>query len=322
MTGKWRLLYVCICCMACSNADSKADAPADPEVTHRELATETIADVSHPSELVEVSLADSAADLPTAHDMFDALESSDAFQPDVTPDTVPAWECTELPESPACDADGPPVEVTGNAVIFGPPWGYVEYVPVTIVELPGVSASTDDYGAFTFASLPPCQDVTFRIEADGFRTTYTETFTTGIEPLDQVAFQVPTQELYDLIATTIGGEPGPETCNLGGTVSVSEMSLSNYLVPHGVEGADVTVCPYPGDGNGPIYFEYITDALILPDIALEQTSVDGGYIFRGLPAGDYVVQAHKDGVDFRSARIRCEPGRFINAAPPMGLHEL
>ena len=350
MTSKWSLLYFCLCLAACSANASKEDGATDLEVapqdvvaeTHADtyrasdLVTETHADSDHASDLVETSIFDSGGeDLLTTPDVEDALQLADAMEsadlpvdgpadlvPDIAPDTVPAWECSAAPEVPACDEDGPPVHVTGNALIFGPPWGYVEYVPVTVVELPGVVALTNDYGDFTFENLPPCQEVTFRIEAEGFRTTHTETFTTATEPLDQVAFQVPTLELYDLIATTIGGEPGLETCNLGGTVSVKEMSLDSYLVPHGVEGADVTVCPYPGDGHGPIYFEYITDALILPDIGLEQTSVDGGYIFKGLPAGDYVVQAHKDGVDFRSARIRCEPGLFINAAPPMGLHEL
>jgi len=242
---------------------------------------------------------------------------------DVAADLVPAWECAGVEvEYPPCDPDGPTVTVTGNVVIFGPPWGYVEYAPVTIVEMPGKVAMTDDYGDFEFTALPPCQDATFRVEQEGFVTTYTETFRTGTEPLDQVAFQAPTVELFELIATTIGGIPGPDKCNIGGTVSVKEMSLDNYLVPHGVDGTEVTLCPYPGEGHGPIYFEYITDALILPDISLTQSTVDGGYIFKGLEPGDYVLRAYKEEVEFRTVRVRCEAGRFINAAPPMGLHEL
>jgi hypothetical protein len=188
---------------------------------------------------------------------------------------------------------------------------------VVILEMPERTTTTDDQGNFAFADLP-CADATFELAAPGFRTTRTETFPL-VADLDEVAFQVPTLDLVELLEDIIGVESSPEACHIATTVSVKEMSLINYLVPHGVPGAKVSLCPASGT---PIYFAYISDAMILPDIALTETSPDGGVVFPNVPPGDYVLRAHKQGSIFPDIRVRCDPGTFVNAAPPKGLHEV
>jgi hypothetical protein len=126
-------------------------------------------------------------------------------------------------------------------------------------------------------------------------------------------------DLVGLLEDILGEESDPAACHIATTVSVKEMSLENYLVPHGVPGATVTLCPHVRE---PIYFAYISDALILPDPALTETSVDGGVVFLNVPPGDYVLRAQKAGTAFPAVRVRCDPGTFVNAAPPKGLHEL
>jgi hypothetical protein len=240
---------------------------------------------------------------------------------DAAPEVIP-WDCPAPLPAPDCDPDGGLVSINGNAQVFGPPYGYVKQAPVTLLEFPSIIAMTDDKGNFVIPYLPPCVAATLVIEAPGFTTTQTETFFTGKDGLEGVAIQVPSEDVFALLAGILGGVGGEDLCQVASTISVAEMSLENYIVPHGVPGATATVCPWPGPGHGPIYFEYISDALILPDPALTESSVDGGVIFKDLAPGLYTLRAHKEGTAFREVTITCSPGAFVNAGPPQGLHEL
>ena len=68
--------------------------------------------------------------------------------------------------------------------------------------------------------------------------------------ITEVAFQVPTLEMRDLLAKVLDVTISPEACQIASTVSVKEMSLEHYLVPHGVPGATVTLCPNPRAAGG------------------------------------------------------------------------
>ncbi len=254
-------------------------------------------------------------------DVLDAFEVAETIEVAEVAD-VAAWDCPAPLPLPDCDPDGPLVTLSGNTQVFGPPYGHVKQAPITLLELPGLVAMTDDKGDFVIPDLPPCASATLVIESPGFATTQTETFFTGQAGLSGIAFQIPSAEVFDLLSGILGGIGGEDVCQLASTISVAEMSIENYLVPHGVPGATATVCPWPGPGHDPIYFEYISDALILPDPALTESSVDGGVIFKDLAPGVYTLRAHKEGTAFREVTITCLPGAFVNAGPPQGLHEL
>jgi|GEM_PF-3542389 len=42
-------------------------------------------------------------------------------------------------------------------------------------------------------------------------------------------------------------------------------------------------------------------------------------VFLNVPPGDYVLTAHKAGMSFTPAAIRCRAGVLVNASPPWGL---
>ena len=275
-----------------------------------------------------------AADVPDVQDTLDVQDTNDVLTitdgtdagtdsevEDAAPEVVP-WDCPAPLPPPACDPAGAVVTLSGNTQVFGPPYGHVKQGAITVLEFPGVTAITDDKGDFSIPFLPPCAAATLVIEAPGFTTTQTETFFTGQEGLEGIAIQVPAEDVFALLAGILGGIGGGDVCQLASTISVAGMTLENYIVPHGVPGATATVCPWPGPGHDPIYFEYISDALILPDPALTESSVDGGVIFKDLVPGTYTLHAHKEGTAFREVTITCLPGAFVNAGPPQGLHEL
>ncbi len=268
----------------------------------------------------EATDASGAAAEVGADVVADVMELEGAALPDAAPEAVgdgAAWDCPAMEPLPECDLSAP-VSVSGAAYVFGPPWGTISNATVVILEMPERTTVTDDQGRFTFTDLPPCSDATFELSATGFQTTRTETFRL-LGDIVEVAFQVPTVDLVHLLEGLLGTESSPDRCHVATTVSVKEMSLEHYLVPHGVPGATVTLCPHAGL---PVYFAYVSDEMILPDTTLLETSVDGGAVFPNVPPGDYVLRAHKEGTSFPEVRVRCEPGAFVNASPPKGLHEL
>jgi hypothetical protein len=216
------------------------------------------------------------------------------------------------------DAD---IEVSGDAFAFtlpGTPYGLIGGATISILEQPELAVQTDAMGHFAFPAVPPGSAATFTLEAEGFPRAYTKTFTipdSGI--LERVTFQVPDDTLFDALASLLMIEVDPAACQIVSTVTRVGKSIYDDGA-HGEAGATVTLEPAIPAEHGPVYF----GPDVIPDPSLTETSEDGGVLYHNVPAGTYVMRAHKDGVTFEATTMQCEGGVLVNASPPYGLQAL
>lgn len=141
----------------------------------------------------------------------------------------------------------------------------------------------------------------------------------GAAGLTDLGFQVPTPAVVDLMALAAGVELDPERCQVVTTVS-SAASPPYGGAAVGEPDVVVSLAPSLPDGaTGPVYFDYLSDSLILPDPALTATTIDGGVIFGNVATGAWTIHAEKPGVRFVEPVVRCHPGAIVNAAPPHGV---
>lgn len=212
------------------------------------------------------------------------------------------------------------IKVSGTAFAFnlpGAPYGRIKQGTVSILEMPDVTTKTDAEGYFEFNGLPSGQEASFVIEADGFPVAQTKTFTLPETDLERVTFQVPNNDLYDLIAGVLAIAPSDNTCQIVSTLTVVGKSLFDEGA-HGEEGSIVTIDPPVDPERGPTYF----NSQVLPDSTLTESSDDGGVVFTNIEPGEYVVSAHKEGCEFEDIKIKCRGGVLVNASPPYGLQKL
>jgi hypothetical protein len=213
------------------------------------------------------------------------------------------------------------IEVSGDAFAFtlpGTPYGLIDGATISILEQPELVVESDAMGHFVLAEVPPGSEATFVIEAEGFPLARTKTFTipdTG--PLERVTFQVPDDALFDALAGLLMIEVDPAACQIVSTVTRVGKSIYD-LGAHGEAGATVTLEPAIPAEHGPVYF----GADVIPDPSLTETTEDGGVLYTNVPAGTYVMRAHKDGVVFEETTMKCEAGVLVNASPPYGLQAL
>ena len=180
-------------------------------------------------------------------------------------------------------AHGPPepptYSVSGNAFSFAPPgfpgWGRIEGATVSVLEMPGFETTTVEHGYFEIDDLPVRSDITLVLRADGFPVTHTKTFRLTDADIDEVTFQVPHLDLFQLLAGVVGAEIDDDKCQIVSTATFLGGSL--YLPnAHGEAGARVMLTPTDHDADGPIYF----NESVIPDRSQELTSLDGGVVFR------------------------------------------
>lgn len=208
--------------------------------------------------------------------------------------------------------------ISGNAFSFAPPGfeggGRIEGGTVSVLEMPEHSTTTVEDGYFILEDLPANQEITLVLEAEGFPTTHTQTFTLTDSDIEEVTFQVPNLGLYDGLALIIGATIDPDKCQLVSTVTILGGSL--YLPgAHGEAGATVAIDPPDENADGPIYF----NEDVIPDRSWTETSSDGGIVFVNTEPGDYILTASKDGVVFESVKLKCRAGVLANASPPHAL---
>lgn len=216
--------------------------------------------------------------------------------------------------------DGPLALVSGKVFEFGPAPGGISLdgATISVVEAPEYTTTVDDDGAFSL-EVPSGAPLTFRVTQEGFHPVDSAAIFVGEEGLEQVGFQVPAYSLVEPLAIAAGVEMADDRCQLATTVS-SEASPPYGGPGVGEPDAVAHISPALGDdGVGPVYFEYISDALILPDPELTVTTIDGGVLWGNVMPGEYVISAEKDGVTFTSPTIRCRAGALVNAAPPYGI---
>ena len=105
-------------------------------------------------------------------------------------------------------------------------------------------------------------------------------------------------------------EVDPAACQIVSTVTRVGKSIYDDGA-HGEAEATVTLEPAIPAEHGPVYF----GADVIPDPSLTETSEDGGVLYHNVPAGTYVMRAHKDGVTFEATTMRCE-----SRSPPRDRH--
>lgn len=213
------------------------------------------------------------------------------------------------------------IDVSGDAFAFtlpGSPYGLIDGAAISILEQPELAVHSDAEGHFVLAGVPPGSEATFVIEHDGFPLARTKTFTIPTAgPLERVTFQVPDDTLFEALASLLMLDVDPAACQIVSTVTRVGKSLYDAGA-HGEAGATVTLEPEIPAEHGPIYF----GPDVIPDPSLTETSEDGGVLYTNVPAGTYVMRAHKDGVTFEEITMKCEAGVLVNASPPYGLQAL
>lgn len=209
------------------------------------------------------------------------------------------------------------ITVSGNAFSF-PDYERIVGATIRILESPGTETLTVAEGYFEFIDMPAGMTATFVIDAEGYPETQTKTFTLPETDLEQVTFQVPNFEMYDMLAGLAGIVVDDTKCQMVTTVTVVGLSIYDEGYTHGEAGATVTIVPSIPAEHGPVYF----DDAVLPNPALTESSGDGGVLFTNVPVGEYDLYAEKTGVDFISPHLKCRAGVLVNASPPYGLQAL
>ncbi|MGZ5322264.1 MAG: hypothetical protein ACXWFN_12575 [Solirubrobacterales bacterium] len=194
---------------------------------------------------------------------------------------------------------------------------------VKVDELPGLSATSGPDGRYDLV-VPDGTRVTLFAEAAGHRGLHTQTFVTEGRDLERVNHQIPTIGTYDflkaILAVPVDANGDPLQCvvvSTFSTVNVREVSFEEFVAygAHGVAGATGFATPALPK---PTYF----NDFVIPDPSRTESSVDGGVIWTGVPAGVYRFGARHASTRFAGFRATCVNGRVVNANPPQGLYEL
>ena len=217
---------------------------------------------------------------------------------------------------------GPLVAAAGMAFSFGQSSAAssLEGAHISVLESPELGATVDGNGGFAL-QVPSGGECSFTIHQPGFHDSQTAALSVGAGGIDQVSFQVPPDNIFAVLASVVGIDADPTRCQIATTVSAAGTP------PYGGSGVgepDVTVTiapPLPASA-GPVYFQYVSASVILPDASLTATSIDGGVLFLNVPPNDYTLTAHKAGKTFSSVKLHCRPNVLVNAAPPWGLQTL
>lgn len=229
-------------------------------------------------------------------------------------------DSTQVTTDPTADwlpGDGPDVAVSGKAFVFGPGGGSLAGATVSVLEDPSRMGVVAEDGTFSL-DVPSGAPLSFVLARDGFTTVQSATVDPGADGLADVGFQVPTPDTVTLLALAAQVDLATDLCQVATTVS-SAASPPYGGAGVGEPGATVTLGALPDGASGPIYFDYLSESLILPDPDLTATTIDGGVLFANLPTGAYTLHADKEGVEFTEAAVRCHPGALVNAAPPHGI---
>ncbi len=239
----------------------------------------------------------------------------------------PAATCHAGEESDKAKPSKKTVSISGHAFHFGPRGGRLKGAEVTVLERPDLRTLTGKRGAFRFDDLKPGSEISLILKHRGYSSVQTRTFTLGNSDIKRVSFQVPPLAIYAGYCALLNYKPDPKCSQVASTVTRVGESLYWSIGPtHGEPNATVTIDPPLPAKHGPIYFNLnLSDRglqIIWPDRSLKKTTLDGGVLFVDVPPGEYTLRAHKPGVKFKPVRIKCRPGRFVNASPPHGLQAL
>lgn len=208
--------------------------------------------------------------------------------------------------------------VSGDAIPFNYSDQRVAGATVWILEFPDKRMVTGSDGHFAFDGIPVGSEVSLVLEHPDYHLIQTGTHVVPRAGLERITFQAVTNEVYAALGALLGVVPDEEhLCQMPTTVTRIGRSLYDPGA-HGEADATVTIDPPLPAENGPIYF----NESVIPDRSRTETSEDGGVLFVQVPAGEYVLTAHKPGFEFRQVKVKCRPGVLVNASPPWGLQAI
>ena len=215
------------------------------------------------------------------------------------------------------------VHIRGTAYEFNNTDVLLGGATIRIAEYPRLHATVRSNGRYDLA-VPDHATVTPYIVAAGHHTIYLQTFRTDGEDLERVNFQTPTDTVYRALAALLAVPLGPNgelrQCAIVSTFStrnVRDLSYREFTAygAHGIGNATAFGRPRL---PAAVYF----NKDVIPDPAQRRSSIDGGVVWTGVPAGVYRIRARHPSTRFASFVATCRPGRVVNANPPWGLHEL
>jgi len=216
------------------------------------------------------------------------------------------------------DGTAATASVSGDAIPFNYSDRRIEGATVSILEFPDQRVVTGSDGHFAFDGIPVGSEVSLVLEHPDYHLIQTGTHVVPPEGLERVTFQGVTYDVYAALGALLAIAPDEEgACQMPTTVTRVGRSLYDPGA-HGLEGATVTIEPPLPAEHGPIYF----NERVLPDRTHTETSEDGGVLFIQVPPGEYVLTAHKPGVEFEQVKMKCRAGVLVNASPPWGLQAL
>ena len=248
-------------------------------------------------------------------------------------------------------APGATVSVSGIAWGFTLPGqgGYdlIAGATISVLEMPELSTTSDDEGAFTIEGIPVGAQATFVLEHSNYPLTYTKTHTIPEVDIDNLTFQVPNNGLYIVIEIQLGITSDPDKCQMVSTFTRVGRTIGDPG-HHGQAGALLGIDTPDGAtiAEGPIYF----GDNVVPDRTRIYSSLDGGVLIVNADPGDYTLSAscvtdpddmaefldeyppetypeedlrcQTEDVQFESVLMKCRPGVFLNASPSYGLQAL
>jgi hypothetical protein len=234
-------------------------------------------------------------------------------------DSTSVESTTDVPSTgePSTGESVPVASLEGDAFPFSWANDGIPGATITLLEEPARSVVTDPDGHFRVDELPVGSEISLRMSAAGYPPIQTGTFTIPLEGITRATFQAPQQEIYDLLASIVMITPDPQTCQLVTTVTRIGKSLYDEGA-HGEAGVTVQLDPPLPPAHGPVYF----NADVVPDLALTETSDDGGVLYTNVPPGEYTLVGTKAGATFTAVHFKCEAGWLVNASPPWGLQRL
>jgi hypothetical protein len=228
-----------------------------------------------------------------------------------------------LGAAPAAFAAPPSVHIRGMAYEFNNVGTLLGGATVHVLEQPMRLATVRPDGSYDLV-VPDHARITPHIVAAGHHTIFLQTFTTAGADLANVNFQTPSDAVYRALAQLLkvpvdpAGEP--VDCAIVSTCSTRNVRGLDFrgFVASGAPGVAGPPARAPPALPPPIYF----NEHVIPDPTQKASSVDGGVIWTGVPAGRYRITAHHPRTRFAPFVATCAPGRIVNANPPWGLHEL
>jgi hypothetical protein len=216
------------------------------------------------------------------------------------------------------DCSGVPAQVSIKGDVFafmnelsGP---RIAGATISILERPDKSVITGADGHFEIDGLDEGSEATVILSHPDYYPTQSATYVLGPKGIDPFSLQVLSNGLFAILSQVFPGLDQNKNCAVATTITRLGGTL-HVRVRQGEPGATLTISPASSGIKGPVYF----NEMVLPDMTLTSSSIDGGALYYNVPPGTYALTATKPGFTFTTAKVTCRAGWLVNAGPPIGV---